>query len=110
MTDDVPEASFSGHLQTVLSSRSSQARRRRFKLPASVVWRASDMALKRAALLAGLGWGRLPGHLAEPELAAGAAGAPAGPASRRRGLVHPNAAACRVAQGRAAGACDVLAL
>jgi DNA-binding transcriptional LysR family regulator len=71
MAADVPEAPFSEHLQIVLSSRSNQARQQRFKLPASVVWRVNDMGLKRAALLAGLGWGRLPGHLAKPELASG---------------------------------------
>jgi DNA-binding transcriptional LysR family regulator len=71
MREDVPAAAFGEHLQIVLSSRSTQARRQRFKLPASALWRVNDMGLKRAALLAGLGWGRLPGHLAEPELEAG---------------------------------------
>ncbi|ONG55995.1 hypothetical protein BKE38_07490 [Pseudoroseomonas deserti] len=40
-------------------------------MPSAAIWRVNDMAAKQAALLAGLGWGRLPRHLAEPEIAAG---------------------------------------
>ncbi|MBE9604331.1 LysR family transcriptional regulator [Acetobacteraceae bacterium H6797] len=67
----VPAEAFRDHLHLVLASRSKTPRRKVFSLPSAGIWRVNDMAMKREMLLAGLGWGRLPRHLAEPEIAAG---------------------------------------
>jgi hypothetical protein len=48
-------------LQIVLSSRSSQARQQRFKLPASVVWRVNDMGAEAGGPAGGPGLGPLAG-------------------------------------------------
>jgi DNA-binding transcriptional LysR family regulator len=68
---DIPPEAFREHVHFVMSNRSRQRRERIFNSPSSAVWRVNDMAMKHAAILAGLGWGRLPRHLAQADLDAG---------------------------------------
>ncbi|WP_278247610.1 LysR substrate-binding domain-containing protein [Teichococcus deserti] len=67
----VAQAAGRWHPTTRWRDPAARCRRRQFTLPSAAIWRVNDMAAKQAALLAGLGWGRLPRHLAEPEIAAG---------------------------------------
>ena len=67
----VPADAFRDHLHLVLASRSKKPRRKVFNLPSAAIWRVNEMGMKREMLLAGLGWGRLPRHLAEPDIEAG---------------------------------------
>lgn len=67
----IPAEAFRDHIHLVMSNRSRQPRQRVFNSPSSVVWRMNDIGIKRAAILEGLGWGRLPRHLAQADLDAG---------------------------------------
>jgi DNA-binding transcriptional LysR family regulator len=59
------------HVQIVLTDRAEQAESREFGVIAAETWRTSDLGAKHAMVRAGLGWGSLPAHLVEPEIAAG---------------------------------------
>ena len=59
------------HLQLVLSDRSTRGRWPDRGVVAQRTWRLGDLGAKHAMLLAGLGWGSLPLHMARDDLAAG---------------------------------------
>jgi DNA-binding transcriptional LysR family regulator len=67
----IPAEGFRDHIHFVLSNRSRQPRHRVFNSPSSAIWRVNDIGMKHAAILAGLGWGRLPQHLVQTDLDAG---------------------------------------
>ncbi len=67
----IPPEEFREHIQFVLSNRSGQPRHRTFNSPVSVIWRMNDIGVKHAAILDGLGWGRLPYHLSRDDLDTG---------------------------------------
>ena len=58
-------------LQLVLSDRSPRTQGQEHGVTADTTWRLADLGAKHAMLLAGLGWGSLPRHLAAEDLAAG---------------------------------------
>jgi DNA-binding transcriptional LysR family regulator len=60
------------HVQLVLTDRSSLSQGREFGVVASRTWRLADLGAKHAFLLAGLGWGSMPIHMVETDLARGA--------------------------------------
>lgn len=68
---EIPASAFRDFVHIVLSSRSRQPRGRLFPIPSSGIWRMNDLALKRVAILDGVGWGRLPLHTVEDDLSAG---------------------------------------
>lgn len=70
-TGVIPAEAFRDHVHLVLSNRSRQPRHRVLNSPSSIIWRVNDIAMKRAAILDGLGWGRLPRHLIQADLDAG---------------------------------------
>ena len=49
----------------------SLAESREFGVIAAETWRTSDLGAKHAMIRAGLGWGSLPAHLIEPDMADG---------------------------------------
>jgi DNA-binding transcriptional LysR family regulator len=59
------------HVQLVLTDRSQRTAGDDRGVLSSRSWRLADLGAKHAFLLAGFGWGSLPSHLAEPDLAAG---------------------------------------
>lgn len=59
------------HVQIVLTDRSTPTEDRAFGVVAAEIWRTSDLGAKHAMIRAGLGWGSLPAHIAEPDIAAG---------------------------------------
>ena len=67
----VPTAMLEQHVQLVLTDRSERTAGEDRGVLSSRSWRLADLGAKHAFLLAGFGWGSLPSHLAEPDLAAG---------------------------------------
>lgn len=59
------------HLQLVLTDRSALTRGRDHGVVATRTWRLADLGAKRAMLMAGLGWGSMPRHFVEDDLADG---------------------------------------
>jgi DNA-binding transcriptional LysR family regulator len=59
------------HTQLVLSDRSRLTEGRNFGVYATRTWRLGDLDAKHRLLLAGLGWGSMPEHIVDPDLAAG---------------------------------------
>ena len=58
-------------VQIVLSDRSESTTGRDYAVHSGRTWRVSDLASKRALLLAGLGWGYMPEHMVASDLAEG---------------------------------------
>jgi DNA-binding transcriptional LysR family regulator len=67
----IPRRELGRHVQLVLTDRSSLTEGREFGVMASFTWRLSDLFAKHAFLLNGLGWGGMPRHTVEADLAAG---------------------------------------
>lgn len=59
------------HTQLVLTDRSRLTEGREFGVFSNRAWRIADLGAKHAFLLAGLGWGSMPLHLVDDDLAAG---------------------------------------
>ena len=60
------------HVQLVLSDRSTLTEGRNYGVLSPHVWRLADLGAKHAFLRAGLGWGNMPLHMVEQDLASGA--------------------------------------
>jgi DNA-binding transcriptional LysR family regulator len=59
------------HVQLVLTDRSALTAGRDYGVAATRTWRLADLGAKHVMLLAGLGWGSMPLHMVEADLAAG---------------------------------------
>lgn len=59
------------HLQLVLTDRSPRRHGQDHGVASVQTWRLADLGAKHAMLLAGLGWGSLPEHMARDDVAAG---------------------------------------
>ena len=59
------------HVQLVLSDASDLTAGRDYGVLSSRTWRLADLGAKKAMLLAGLGWGTMPAHLVDEEIARG---------------------------------------
>jgi DNA-binding transcriptional LysR family regulator len=59
------------HVQLVLADRSKLTEGRDFSVFAVRTWRLADLGARHEMLLAGLGWGSMPLHMVEDDLAAG---------------------------------------
>jgi DNA-binding transcriptional LysR family regulator len=68
----VPMAELARHTQLVLTDRTDLSHGRQFGVFSPRVWRLTDLGAKHEFLRAGLGWGGLPLHIVERDLAAGA--------------------------------------
>jgi DNA-binding transcriptional LysR family regulator len=67
----IPRAELANHVQLVLTDRSVLTTGREFGVLSPLTWRLSDLFAKHAFLLKGLGWGGMPLHAVEADLAAG---------------------------------------
>jgi DNA-binding transcriptional LysR family regulator len=67
----VTRADAAGHMQLVLTDRSTLTEGRTFGVLASQTWRLADLGAKHAFLRAGLGWGNMPLAMVEEDLARG---------------------------------------
>lgn len=70
-TAPIPRERLAEHVQLVLTDRSDLTKGQDFGVVGRKPWRLADMGAKRVFLLAGLGWGHMPLHLVEEDLAAG---------------------------------------
>ena len=68
----IPPDVLSEHVQLVLTDRSRLTDGRDLRVYSSRTWRLSDLGAKHAFLRAALGWGGMPHHVVEPDLASGA--------------------------------------
>jgi DNA-binding transcriptional LysR family regulator len=59
------------HLQLVLTDRSPLTAGREFSVLSPRTWRLADLGAKHTLLLEGIGWGNMPRHRVEPDIAAG---------------------------------------
>ncbi|MGB3711374.1 MAG: LysR family transcriptional regulator [Erythrobacter sp.] len=59
------------HLQLVLSDRSTRTQGLEFSVLSPLVWRLGDLGAKHSLLKEGLGWGNMPRHMVEADLADG---------------------------------------
>ncbi|AIY39478.1 Transcriptional regulator [Collimonas arenae] len=67
----IPRAAAASHVQLVLTDRSSLTEGRNFGVVSPLVWRLADLGAKHAFLRAGLGWGIMPQHMVEDDIARG---------------------------------------
>lgn len=59
------------HVQLVLTDRSALTAGRDYGVLSGRTWRLADLGAKQSMLLAGLGWGNMPTHLVEEDIARG---------------------------------------
>jgi DNA-binding transcriptional LysR family regulator len=59
------------HVQLVLTDRSAVTAGRDYGVLSGRTWRLADLGAKQSMLLAGLGWGNMPAHLVEEDIARG---------------------------------------
>jgi DNA-binding transcriptional LysR family regulator len=59
------------HVQLVLTDRSSLTAGRDYGVLSGRTWRLADLGAKQSMLLAGLGWGNMPSHLVQDDIAHG---------------------------------------
>jgi len=59
------------YVQLVLTDRSALTEGRDYGVLSGRTWRLADLGAKRSMLLAGLGWGSMPSHLVEDDIARG---------------------------------------
>jgi DNA-binding transcriptional LysR family regulator len=67
----IPKTELPKHVQLVLTDRSSLSKGREFGVMSPSTWRLADLFAKHAFLLNGLGWGGMPIHAVQDDLAAG---------------------------------------
>ncbi|WP_211443041.1 LysR family transcriptional regulator [Collimonas humicola] len=67
----IPRATAAAHVQLVLTDRSNLTEGRNFGVMSPLVWRLADLGAKHAFLRAGLGWGIMPRHMIEEDIARG---------------------------------------
>jgi DNA-binding transcriptional LysR family regulator len=67
----IPRAEVAKHVQLVITDRTELSGGREFGVLSPTTWRLADLFAKHAFLLNGLGWGGMPLHVVERDLAAG---------------------------------------
>jgi DNA-binding transcriptional LysR family regulator len=67
----IPKEQLAKHVQLVLTDRSNLSAGREFGVMTPLTWRLADLLAKRAFLLNGLGWGGMPAHTVEQDIAEG---------------------------------------
>lgn len=67
----IPKSELARHVQLVLTDRSELSAGREFGVMSSSTWRLADLFAKHAFLLHGLGWGGMPLHTVQRDIAEG---------------------------------------
>ena len=67
----IPRSELAKHVQIVLTDRSSLSNGREFGVMSTQTWRLADLFAKHAFLLNGLGWGGMPVHVVQQDIASG---------------------------------------
>jgi DNA-binding transcriptional LysR family regulator len=68
----IPRHEMAKHLQLVLTDRSDLLSGRDFGVVSPSTWRLADLSTKHAFLKDGIGWGGMPLHMVEQDIASGA--------------------------------------
>jgi DNA-binding transcriptional LysR family regulator len=68
----IPNAALAKHVQLVLTDRSELSAGRDFGVKSASTWRLADLSTKHAFLRDGVGWGNMPMHMVQSDLASGA--------------------------------------
>ncbi|MDN6882483.1 LysR family transcriptional regulator [Variovorax sp. CAN2819] len=68
----IPKAALAKHVQLVLTDRSELSAGRDFGVKSASTWRLADLSTKHAFLRDGVGWGNMPMHMVQGDLASGA--------------------------------------
>jgi DNA-binding transcriptional LysR family regulator len=71
LSGPVPVAELARHIQLVLTDRTELSKGKQFGVFSPRIWRLADLGAKHEFLRAGLGWGGMPLHMVERELADG---------------------------------------
>jgi DNA-binding transcriptional LysR family regulator len=71
LTHRIPRQEMAKHLQLVLTDRSDLMSGRDFGVVAPSTWRLADLSTKYAFLKDGIGWGGMPLHMVEKDIASG---------------------------------------
>ena len=90
---EIPHSELVRHTQLVLTDRSALTDGKEFFVMSQSTWRLADIFVKRAFLLAGLGWGGMPRHAVESDLSRGELITLAIQDFPREGLIRPTFAA-----------------
>jgi DNA-binding transcriptional LysR family regulator len=69
--ETIPRGELARHVQLVLTDRSDLSAGREFGVMSSSTWRLADLFAKHAFLLNGLGWGGMPLHTVQRDIAEG---------------------------------------
>jgi len=67
----IPKAALTKHVQLVLTDRSDLSAGKDYGVKSATTWRLADLSTKHAFLLDGVGWGNMPVHMVEEDLASG---------------------------------------
>src|SRR5258708_28123417 len=67
----IPRPELAKHVQLVLTDRSDLSAGRDLRVFSPLTWRLADLFAKHAFLLQGLGWGGMPAHTVEEDVAHG---------------------------------------
>ena len=71
LSGTIPKTELARHVQLVLTDRSDLSAGREFGVLSPSTWRLADLFAKHAFLLNGLGWGGMPLHTVQADLASG---------------------------------------
>jgi DNA-binding transcriptional LysR family regulator len=69
MKGPIPQEALRDHVQLVLTDRSPLTRGKEYTVFAVRTWRLADLGARHAMMVAGLGWGSMPRHMVEDDLA-----------------------------------------
>lgn len=67
----IPREELARHIQLILTDRSELSAGREFGIMSPLTWRLADLFAKHAFLVSGLGWGGMPLHAVEKDIAEG---------------------------------------
>ena len=91
----IPQGELAKHVQLVLTERSNRSARQEYGVMSPTTWRLADLYAKHSFLLSGLGWGSMPLHAVERDLAEGRLTRLLTPESPAAGQIVPMSAVYR---------------
>ncbi len=91
----IPQGELAKHVQLVLTERSTRSARQEYGVMSPTTWRLADLYAKHSFLLSGLGWGSMPLHAVERDLAEGRLTRLLTPESPAAGQIVPMSAVYR---------------
>ncbi|MCI4679710.1 LysR family transcriptional regulator [Rhodoblastus acidophilus] len=93
----IPQSELAKHIQLVLTERASRSTELEYSVMSPTTWRLADLYAKHSFLLNGIGWGSMPLHAVERDLAEGRLVRLVTPEIPSAGLIAPMTAVYRTA-------------